>query len=177
MIAVRLCTGAPGRDVPNGKVPVSKTGARKGLRVRVSLPPLMTITICGSMQFHEEMLKAKRSLEERGHIVHIPSGAYDKSKNEYYAGSEEEKVTFKIEHDLIHEHFREIDKAEAILVLNYEKKGIPGYVGGNTFLEMGYAFGQDKKIYLLHPIPDMDYQVEMRSMRPIVLDGDLSRLS
>lgn len=136
----------------------------------------MIITICGSMQFHEEMLEAKRLLEARRFTVYIPSGAYDKSKNEFYAGSEEEKITFKIEHDLIHEHFHEIDKAEAILVLNYEKKGIPGYVGGNTFLEMGYAFGLGKKIYLLFPVPDMDYKVEMHSMKPIVLNGDLTKL-
>jgi len=137
----------------------------------------MIITICGSMQFHEEMLTAKRTLESRGHTVFIPSGAYDTSKNEFYADSEEEKISFKIEHDLIHEHFREIDKAEAILVLNYEKKNIPGYVGGNTFLEMGYAFGLDKKIYLLYPVPDMDYKTEMLAMQPIILGGDLEKLS
>ena len=128
------------------------------------------------MQFHEEMLEAKRVLEERGITVHIPSGAYDKSKNEFYAGSEEKKIILKIEHDLIHEHFHEIDKAEAILVLNYEKKGINGYIGGNTFLEMGYAFGLRKKIYLLYPVPKMDYSVEMHAMKPVVLNGDLSKL-
>ena len=136
----------------------------------------MTITICGSMQFHEEMLRAKLELEQHGHTVYIPSGAYDKSKNEFYAETEEKKISFKIEHDLIHEHFREIDKAEAILVLNYKKKGIAGYVGGNTFLEMGYAFGLGKRLYLLYPVPEMDYQVEMHSMKPTVLDGDLGRL-
>ena len=128
------------------------------------------------MQFHQEMLEAKKLLESRGFTVYIPSGAYDKTKNEFYAGSEEEKITFKIEHDLIHEHFHEIDKAAVILVLNYEKKSIPGYVGGNTFLEMGYAFGLEKKIYLLYPVPDMDYKVEMHAMKPLVLDGDLSKL-
>ena len=136
----------------------------------------MIITICASMQFHQEMLEAKKLLESRGFTVYIPSGAYDKTKNEFYAGSEEEKITFKIEHDLIHEHFHEIDKAAVILVLNYEKKSIPGYVGGNTFLEMGYAFGLEKKIYLLYPVPDMDYKVEMHAMKPLVLDGDLSKL-
>ena len=137
----------------------------------------MIITVCGSMQFHEEMREAETLLESRGHTVYIPSGAYDKSKNEFYADSDEAKVTFKIEHDLIHEHFHEIDKAEAILVLNYDKKGVKGYVGGNTFLEMGYAFGQDKKIYLLNPVPPMDYMTEMQAMQPVILDGDLTKLS
>lgn len=77
--------------------------------------------------------------------MYIPSGAYDKSKNEFYADSEEEKVSFKVENDLIREHFRNIDRSDAILVINYEKKGVPGYVGGNTFLEMGHAFSQGKR--------------------------------
>lgn len=136
----------------------------------------MKITICGSMQFHKEMIDAENALEAKGHDVLIPSGAYDKSKNEFYAGSEEEKVTFKVENDLIREHFRNIDQSDAIVVINYDKKGFKGYVGGNTFLEMGHAFSLGKKIYMLYPIPDMDYRVEMESMLPVVLHGDLSKI-
>lgn len=137
----------------------------------------MTITICGSMQFHEEMLKKKTELEALGHTVFIPSGVYDKNRNEFYAGTDEERVTVKIEHDLIREHFRYIELSDAILVLNYEKKGTPHYIGGNTFLEMGYAFGRDKKVFLLHPIPDMDYKTEMHAMQPVVINGDLIKIA
>ncbi len=137
----------------------------------------MTITICGSMQFHDEMLKTKIELEALGHVVFIPSGVYDKSRNEFYVDTDEERVTVKIEHDLIREHFRYIEQSEAILVLNYDKKGVTGYIGGNTFLEMGLAFWLGKKIYLLNPIPHMDYLTEMHAMQPVVLNGDLSRLS
>lgn len=128
------------------------------------------------MQFHQEMLDTKAALEKAGHTVYVPSGAYDKSKNEFYADSEEEKVSFKIENDLIREHFRYIDQSDAILVLNHNKKNTAGYVGGNTFLEMGHAFSQGKQMYMLFSVPDMDYRVEMESMLPIVLDGDLSRI-
>jgi hypothetical protein len=41
---------------------------------------------------------------------------------------------------------------------------------------MGHAFGLGKKIYLLSPIPDMDYKVEMHAMQPIVLNGDLEKI-
>jgi nucleoside 2-deoxyribosyltransferase len=126
------------------------------------------------MQFHKEMLEAKAALERVGHMVFVPSGAYDKTKNEFYAKNEEEKVSFKIENDLIREHFRYIDQSEAILVLNYKKKNIEGYVGGNTFLEMGHAFSQGKKIFMLFRIPKMDYKVEMQSMQPILLNGNLT---
>ncbi len=137
----------------------------------------MTITICGSMQFHREMLKAKLELEHMGHTVLLPKDLEIVREGEYQPiTDEEEHVTAKIEHDFIREHFRKIEKSDAILVLNYEKKGILNYVGGNTFLEMGYAFGLGKKIYLLNPIPDMDYKTEMHAMQPVVLDGNLTKI-
>ena len=74
------------------------------------------------------------------------------------------------------QQIRKIEKCDAILVLNYDKKGIVNYIGGNTFLEIGLAFWLGKKIFLLHPIPEMDYKAEMHAMQPVVLQGDLSLL-
>lgn len=34
--------------------------------------------------------------------------------------------------------------SDAILVLNYDKKGIKNYIGGNTLMEMGFAHVHDK---------------------------------
>lgn len=133
----------------------------------------MTITICGSMQFHQEMLEYKKKLEGLGHSVFVPKGVYDITKNEAYKDTDEEKVLIKVEYDVIRDHFSLIQQADAILVLNLDKKGIAGYIGGNTFLEMGLAFWLGKKIYLLHPVPQMDYLTEMQALQPIILNGDL----
>ncbi len=148
----------------------------RGLWVRLPPSPPMTITICGSMQFHHEMTQIQLSLEDQGHTVLVPKDLTILEQNESYMGTDEERISSKIEHDFIREHFKKIEKSDAILILNYEKKNIVGYVGGNTFLEMGYAFGLGKKIYLLYPVPEMDYKVEMHSMKPVVLHGDLSTL-
>lgn len=136
----------------------------------------MTITICGSMQFHEEMLEYKKKLESLGHVVFVPKGVYDITKNESYKDTDEEKVLIKVEHDVIRDHFNFIQQSEAILVLNLDKKGIAGYIGGNTFLEMGIAFWLGKKIFLLRPVPQMDYLTEMHALQPIILDGDLTKI-
>lgn len=137
----------------------------------------MTITICGSMQFHKEMAKVRDQLIARGFTVFVPGELDDIHKNESYMDTDEERITVKIEYDFIREHFRKIELADAILILNYKKKGIPGYIGGNTFLEMGYAFGLGKKIFLLFPVPDMDYKTEMFAIQPQILNEDLSKLS
>ncbi len=137
----------------------------------------MTITICGSMQFHKEMYESKRELEAKGFTVLVPKDLDNLSTNESYMESDEERVTAKIEYDFIREHFRKIEQADAIVILNYEKKSIPGYIGGNTFLEMGYAFGLGKKVYLLYPVPEMDYKTEMQAIQPTILDGDLGKIA
>ncbi len=137
----------------------------------------MTITICGSMQFYRQMAKAQKELEAQGLRVLVPTELGNKKTNESFMNRDADKISTKIEYDFIREHFRKIEKSDAILVLNYEKKGVNGYIGGNTFLEMGYAFGLDKKIYLLYPVPKMDYSVEMHAMKVIVLNGDLGKLS
>ena len=137
----------------------------------------MTITICGSMQFHEEMARVRSQLVDRGFTVHVPGELDNLSKNESYMDNDEDRITAKIEYDFIREHFRKIESADVILVLNYDKKNIKGYIGGNTFLEMGYAFGLGKKIFLLYSVPEMDYKTEMHAIQPIVLDGDLTKIS
>lgn len=136
----------------------------------------MIITICGSMQFHKKMADVRDQLSARGFTVYVPGELDNIYKNESYMDTDEERITAKIEYDFIREHFRKIEQSDAILILNYEKKGIPGYIGGNTFLEMGYAFGLGKKVYLLYEVPDMDYKTEMHAIQPVVLDGDLSRI-
>jgi len=136
----------------------------------------MIITICGSMQFHKEMASVRDQLMKRGLTVNVPGELDDIEKNESYMDTDEERIMAKIEYDFIREHFRKIKESDAILILNYEKKKIPGHIGGNTFLEMGYAFGLGKKVYLLNPVPDMDYKTEMHAIQPVVLHGDLGKI-
>lgn len=129
------------------------------------------------MQFHQKMVEIKKELESRGITVMVPKSIELMSTIGYvHPTIDEAKVEAKIEHDFIREHFRKIEKADAILVLNYDKRGIKNYIGGNTFLEIGLAYWLGKTIYLLNPIPEMDYSVEMQAMQPNILDGDITKL-
>jgi nucleoside 2-deoxyribosyltransferase len=138
----------------------------------------MKITVCGSMTFYMEMRAIKDGLEILGHDVLLPKDVFNnvipiEARQDV---TDEEKITAKIEEDFIREHFFKIQVSEAILVLNYDKKDIRNYVGGNTFLEMGYAFGLGKKIFLMNPVPEMNYSIEMHSMKPVIIDGDLTKI-
>lgn len=138
---------------------------------------IKTITICGSMTFIKEMEEVEDILKKRGFTVFVPKGLRMARKGTWKLPKKyKEKVAAKIEHDFIRAHFRAIDKSDAVLVLNYTKGRKKNYIGGNTFLEMGYAFGRDKKIYLLNPIPRCSYGTELKAMQPIILRGKLENI-
>jgi hypothetical protein len=152
-------------------------GSKEPTRVRISPFPLMIITICGSMEFHEKMREVAKILNAAGHTVFMPKSIELMDTIGYvHPTADEEKIRAKIQHDFIREHFRKIEKCDAILVLNYTKKRIKNYIGGNTFLEIGLAYWLGKKIFLLNPIPDMDYMTELYAMKASVLNGDLAKL-
>lgn len=137
----------------------------------------MNIIICSSISAANEVLKIKEELEKMGNIVEIPEGI----KNEYLKGrtevSTKAKAEDKIKFDVINRYFEKIKNYDAVLIVNPERKGIKGYIGGNTFLEMGFAHILNKKIYCLYPIPDLPYTSEILAMNPIVLDGILTKIT
>lgn len=136
----------------------------------------MKIAICHSMQFSEQAIAAAGFFHSLGHE------AYPSQTSASYIGlSPEEQETLKLDHkynhDAIREHYDVIKTSDAVLVLNLTKHDIPGYIGGNAFLEMGFAYILKKPIYLLNDIPAIPYyQTEIIAMKPIVLHGDLSQL-
>lgn len=137
----------------------------------------MKITICGSMNFAREMSKAADRLSKFGHKVFLPEALKKFISGEWQAGNPQLAVERKLQHDFIKKHYHKIKQSDAILVLNYEKKGIKGYIGGNSFLECGFAHVLNKKIYLLFDMPEIEfYWSELKAMSPIVLNGDLSKL-
>jgi hypothetical protein len=136
----------------------------------------MKIAICASMVFAERMVQIKAQLEQLGHLVYISQFA------EGYLGKtekEKEQLTVhdKNEHDAIRKFWEVIKKSDAILVLNYDRKGIKNYIGGNTLMEIGFAHVLDKKIFLMNPIPDIEYyRSEVEAVRPVILEQDLSQI-
>src|SRR3989338_11252331 len=93
----------------------------------------MKISICASMVFAEQMLEAKEKLESFGHTVVVSRFA-----DEYVGKSveEKEKLTLfhKNEKDAIKDFWKQIKASDAILVLNYERRGVKNYIGGKKLL-------------------------------------------
>ena len=135
----------------------------------------MKIVVCGSMIFSEEMMDIKAGLEKLGHSVVLPRNAERYAKSQL-ALETKNPVQNKIKYDLIRTYYQEIKAADAILVLNYDKGGIDNYVGGNSFLEAGFAHILKKKVYFLFGIPKMLYSDELKALQPIIIDNDLTKI-
>lgn len=137
----------------------------------------MKIGIIGSMQFTERMVDVRDQLTAMGHEAFVTD-----LHTPFIGKSDEEKEKIKIfqknNKDAIREFWREMQGADAVLVLNYEKHGIANYIGGNTLMEIGFAHVLNQKVYLLNPIPEIPYyKTEIEAVRPVILNGDLSKIS
>ncbi|QJU09714.1 DUF84 family protein [Candidatus Saccharibacteria bacterium oral taxon 488] len=132
----------------------------------------MNITLCGSMKFIDKMDKVAAQLEARGHTVYKP----DRAEGTAY-DREQSHANAQLKRGYMNKRFDKIDLAGGIVVVNPPKNGIDGYIGGNSFLEMAYAFKHGLDIFTLYPLPkEIGYIDELCGMNPIVLDGDLEKV-
>jgi len=135
----------------------------------------MKIFIICSKKFYDKIPPIKQSLEFNGHIISLPNCFDDPSiearqkklNNEDYA---------KWKASMIMHSEKVISDIDAVLVLNFEKQGVPNYIGGATFLEMYDAFRLNKKIFLFNDTPDGILRDEIAGFCPILINGDLSKI-
>ena len=139
----------------------------------------MKITICGSMSFAKEMLTTKKKLDGMGHKAFVPVDARVIAEGKHDHDDLEEDYRYCIENDIMRKCYALIEKSDAVIVLNYPKNGVDGYVGAATLMDMGIAYYLGKRIFLLNPPPGIGesrQSHEIRAMQPIVLAGSLEKL-
>lgn len=144
----------------------------------------MKITIIGSSYFKEKKIEIKKELIALGHepIIHPHYEDFVAGKRQdiWKMVENGEHAQAKIENDYIMWYYKAIVSSDAVLVLNLEKNGKENYIGGNTFLEIGFAYVNDKKIFLYNDLPTENvcsYLDEIVAMQPVVINTDLSKIS
>lgn len=142
----------------------------------------MKIYVLGSNSFVKEMVRSRDELRALGHDGWIHQDYEDHVKGKMRAFIEDalpaESADFKRTRDYIRQHYNHILASDAVLIVNLEKNGIKNYIGGNCLMEMGMAYVNDKKIFLLNSIPtEASYLEEIKAMDPICLNGNLSAIT
>lgn len=120
----------------------------------------------------DDIFGAGKYLEANGHQALLP----DANELSDYDQLTPQQIAERKNH-YIFLHIKQIEKSDAILVTNGEKKGIPGYIGANTFLEMAIAMYLRKPIYVLNPVEkSLPVYEEVLGMQPTFLNGQLENL-
>jgi predicted RNA-binding protein with PUA domain len=136
----------------------------------------MKIAVCGSMTVSKKMIEAEKELIKLGHSVVLPEFTKEYTELESSDKIHSESVKNKINYDLIRKYFDKIKAVDAILIINETRHNIENYIGGNSFLEAGFAHILNKKIFLLNVLPNMIYTDEIIAMKPIAINGDFSKI-
>lgn len=142
----------------------------------------LNLAICASASFYKEVIEFSYKLNDLGINVILPKTAA-RMKNEHRE-NDEAKTDWSVApagyHGkalLIREHFDEIARSDAILVMNYEKHGKANYIGPNVLMEMAVAFYLEKPVYVLNDQPEDSLLIdEILGLEPTFLNGDVARL-
>ena len=136
----------------------------------------MRIGVVGSMNFADEMTGIVDQLNDLGHDAFC-SKLIDNIVGKNEQEKEDIKLYQKFNNDAIRSFWKEMQNADAILVCNWTKNGIENYIGGNTLMEIGFAHVLEQKIFLLNPIPNIDfYKTEIEAVKPTIVNEDLFKI-
>jgi hypothetical protein len=129
------------------------------------------IVICGSMAFASQMREIKGQLD----ILNVRAVVPDDVDGDLKHYDSQSYLAFKKAVSVSHINKIKDPRTYAVLVANFDKNGIYGYIGANSFAEVSVAFSSRKKIFLFSEIPSQ-YADELTAWGAIALNGDLSRL-
>ena len=133
------------------------------------------------MHFAKEMVEAQKKLKELGYVTEVPCDTQEFVNNhEMTTDNHEENYKWCIDNDIIRKCFDSIADSDAVLLLNYPKNGVNGYIGASGLMEAGLAYYLKKKIFLLYPPPppkDVKSSHEILVMQPTILNGNLNLIS
>jgi hypothetical protein len=137
----------------------------------------MKIMLAGSFAFAKEIVKIKKQLEDMEHTTLTTDDL------ELYADSPSIKASFDeelkqcIKHDSMRDGFNQVADSDIILVCNYQKNNIQGYLGTSVLMEIAVAYHLNKKVFLLYDYDKShSYGLEIAIVNPVIIEGDLSNI-
>jgi diphthamide synthase subunit DPH2 len=139
-----------------------------------------TITICASASHYKNVLEIEKILKKMGFAVKIPSTANRMKRSgnfevTFYKTWYKNKKDYAKKTKFMQEHFGKVINSDAILVVNFEKNKIAGYIGGNVLMEMTLAFHYKKPIFIYNDITeDLGIKEEIFGLNPIFLKSNLN---
>lgn len=134
----------------------------------------MKIVFVGSSRFVEDMKRIKSDLSKKGIDCQLMEPLI--SEDDYIKENSIDEL-LKKKPFFTKNHFKKIENSDGILVINNERKGIIGYIGPNTLMEIAVAFYLDKPIFFLNSFNENHpFFEELVGLNSVILNGDLNKL-
>ncbi|MDQ0462893.1 hypothetical protein QO010_000641 [Caulobacter ginsengisoli] len=127
----------------------------------------MKIAICGSMSFIDEMEAIAADL--RAHVEAVFTPVREEGDLDWDSLPLEQAVDRKRGYLL--GYLEQIRACDGVLIANFEKHGVAGYVGPNTLVEAAFAHAAGKPVAFLNPPGPQPARLEALAMMTICLDG------
>ncbi|MBR2544000.1 hypothetical protein IKF04_01715 [Candidatus Saccharibacteria bacterium] len=137
----------------------------------------MKTYVAASSSFWDKLPEVKEKLERLGHEVKLPK-SIDDSEIEEKAWQKGDDEHVKLIRSLFDDSEKIIrDWCDAIYLMNWDKRGISGYVGGAALVELYIAYREHKKIFIENDVfPGLMYD-EIMGFGPTFVHGDLSKIA
>jgi len=122
----------------------------------------MTTCVIGSMRDLNRIQDIAGLLRDRGQKVVLPLDTSGALFGDHA----------KAKHDFMQGMYEQIKKCDAVLVVNdAERGGLNGYIGPNSFLQLGMAMAMGKTLYALDKWDErLPYNEELGAMGITLLD-------
>ena len=124
------------------------------------------------MRFIDAMEDLAAQVRGLGHRVELPQREEKKIDWE----SSDIQSTGRLKKRFIDDHLEKIRTSDAVLLANFEKHGVQGYVGPNTLMEAAFAYALNKPVVLLFEPGDQSCSLELRGISSLVLDGAVENI-
>jgi hypothetical protein len=130
------------------------------------------VAVCGSMAFIDEMEALAAALRVRGEVVHTPVRDEKDFDGDRLALGE---AADRKRHYLTG-YLEVIRAVDVVLIANFERNGVEGYVGPNALVEAAFGHALGKRVVLLNRPGRQPCRVEILAMMTGCLDGEIDRL-
>ena len=132
----------------------------------------MKLCIFGAVSLIDRIDALAEELRAAGHEVMTPT--QDEDPRTWETASLEEKAAKK--RSFIDADIADLKAADAVLIANFPRHGVGGYVGAHTLMEAAFAYALGKEvIFLLEPLPQPS-RLEALAVMSRCVGGDVSKI-
>lgn len=125
------------------------------------------------MAFIDEMEAIAARFQTEGYEVTTPV----REEASFSWNSLTDSESFELKKNYIDRHLEKIRRSHLVLLANFSKNGIDGYIGANSLMEASFAYALNVPIAYLNPIGEQPCRLEALAISQAIVGEDLGEIA